>query len=87
MALEKGQPTRTIDIQVLPLLWGTTSPSSKFLMVGSVKGESMAESHINKKLSDKRKDIGSLERDLEQARRDLSSILAAERCFSPEAPR
>ena len=48
----------------------------------------MSESHIVNTLATKRKEIeahiGSLERDLEQARRDLSAILAATRVFSAE---
>jgi phage shock protein A len=45
----------------------------------------MTEPSINRNLADKRKEIqayiGSLERDLEQARRDLSAIIATERVF------
>ena len=48
----------------------------------------MAESLVLKNLADKRKEIeahiGSLEQDLEQARRDLSAILAATKVFSAE---
>ena len=43
----------------------------------------MAEAFIHKNLADKRKEIqayiGSLERDLEQARRDPSAIISTER--------
>jgi hypothetical protein len=50
----------------------------------------MAESHIHKNLADKRKQIiahiGSLEADLEQARRDLSAIVATERVFQAKGP-
>ena len=42
----------------------------------------MAVAFINKNLADKRKEIqahiGSLERDLEQARRDLSAVMATD---------
>ena len=52
--------------------------------------ESMAEQVINT-LNTKRKEIeahiGSLEQDLEQARRDLSAILAAIKVFSADGPR
>ena len=45
----------------------------------------MSEPHIHRNLADKRKEIqayiGSLERDLERARRDLSAIVATERVF------
>jgi hypothetical protein len=45
----------------------------------------MAESFIHKNLADKRKEIqayiGSLERDLEKARRDLSAIIVTEHVF------
>ena len=51
----------------------------------------MSESQIVNTLATKRKEIeshiGSLERDLEQARRDLSAILAATRVFSAEGVR
>ena len=51
----------------------------------------MAETHIHKNLADKRKEIqayiGSLERDLEQARRDLSAIVATERVFQSKGPK
>ncbi|MBL8903897.1 MAG: hypothetical protein JNK83_11465 [Rhizobiales bacterium] len=51
----------------------------------------MAESYIFKNLADKRKEIlsyiGSLERDLEQARRDLSAIIATERVFQARGPK
>ena len=51
----------------------------------------MAESHIHRNLADKRKEIlsyiGSLERDLEQARRDLSAIIATERVFQARGPK
>ena len=50
----------------------------------------MAEAHIVKNLSDKRKEIqayiGSLEADLEQARNDLSAIVATERVFQARGP-
>ena len=50
----------------------------------------MAESFIHKNLADKRKQImahiGSLEQDLEQARRDLSAIIATERVFEARGP-
>lgn len=50
----------------------------------------MAESFIHKNLADKRKEIqayiGSLEQDLEQARRDLSAINATERIFQARGP-
>ena len=50
----------------------------------------MAESYIHKNLADKRKQIqayiGSLEADLEQARRDLSAIVATERVFQARGP-
>ncbi len=50
----------------------------------------MAESFIHKNLADKRKQImahiGSLEADLEQARRDLSAIIATERVFQARGP-
>ena len=50
----------------------------------------MAESFIHKNLADKRKQIqayiGSLEQDLEQARRDLSAIVATERVFQARGP-
>lgn len=50
----------------------------------------MAEQVLNT-LNGKRRDIeayiGSLERDLEQARRDLSAILAEIKVFSAEGPR
>jgi phage shock protein A len=45
----------------------------------------MAEAHIHRNLADQRKQIqayiGSLERDLGRARRDLSAIVATERVF------
>lgn len=45
---------------------------------------------ITKNLADKRKEIqayiGSLENDLEQARRDLSAIIATERVFQSRGP-
>ena len=51
----------------------------------------MTESLINKSLGEKRKEIqayiGSLERDLEQARRDLSAIVATERVFQSRGPK
>ena len=51
----------------------------------------MAQAHIHKNLADKRKEIhayiGSLERDLEQARRDLSAIVATERVFQSRGPK
>lgn len=51
----------------------------------------MAEAFIHKNLADKRKQIqayiGSLERDLEQARRDLSAIVATERVFQSRGPK
>lgn len=51
----------------------------------------MAEKLIFKNLADKRKEIqayiGSLERDLEQARRDLSAIVATERVFQSRGPK
>ena len=51
----------------------------------------MAEAFIHKNLADKRKEIqayiGSLERDLEQARRDLSAIVATERVFQSRGPK
>ena len=51
----------------------------------------MTESLINKSLGEKRKEIlsyiGSLERDLEQARRDLSAIIATERVFQARGPK
>ena len=50
----------------------------------------MTESHLAKNLADKRKEIeayiGSLEQDLEQARRDLSAINATERIFQARGP-
>ena len=50
----------------------------------------MAESFIHKNLADKRKQIqayiGSLEADLEQARRDLSALVATERVFQARGP-
>ena len=50
----------------------------------------MVESFIHKNLADKRKQImahiGSLEQDLEQARRDLSAIIATERVFQARGP-
>jgi len=50
----------------------------------------IAESHLLKKLADKRKEIkayiGSLEADLEQARRDLSAIVAIEKVFQACGP-
>lgn len=50
----------------------------------------MAEAFIHKNLADKRKEIqayiGSLERDLEQARRDLSAIVATEESVSIQRP-
>ena len=50
----------------------------------------MAESHIVKNLADKREEIqayiGSLEADLEQARRDLSAIVATEKVFQARGP-
>ncbi len=46
---------------------------------------------MNKNLADKRKEIqayiGSLERDLEQARRDLSAIVATEQVFQARGPK
>ncbi len=51
----------------------------------------MAEPHIHKNLADKRKEIqayiGSLERDLELARRDLSAIVATENVFQSKCPK
>ena len=51
----------------------------------------MAESYIHRNLADKRKEIlsyiGSLERDLDQARRDLSAIVATERVFQARGPK
>ena len=51
----------------------------------------MNEPQVINTLSDKRREIeghiGSLERDLEQARRDLSAILAAIKVFSADGPR
>jgi phage shock protein A len=51
----------------------------------------MAEPHIHKNLADKRKEIqahiGSLESNLEQARRDLSAIIATERVFQSRGPK
>ncbi len=51
----------------------------------------MTEPLIDKNLADKRKEIqayiGSLERDLEQARRDLSHIIATERVFQSRGPK
>jgi hypothetical protein len=51
----------------------------------------MNEPQVLHTLSDKRREIeghiGSLERDLEQARRDLSAILAAIKVFSADGPR
>ena len=50
----------------------------------------MPDSHIVKNLADKRKQIiayiGSLEADLEQARNDLSAIVATERVFQARGP-
>ena len=50
----------------------------------------MAECFIHKNLADKRKEIqayiGWLEADLEQARRDLSAIIATERVFQSRGP-
>ncbi len=50
----------------------------------------MAELHIVKNLADKRKEIqtyiGSLERDLEKARRDLSAIIVTEHVFQAKGP-
>ena len=50
----------------------------------------MAESFIHKNLADKRKEIqayiGSLERDLEKARRDLSAIIVTEHVFQAKGP-
>jgi hypothetical protein len=50
----------------------------------------MAESFIHKNLADKRKEIqayiGSLERDLEKARRDLSAIVVTEHVFQAKGP-
>jgi len=50
----------------------------------------MSESLLNKNLADKRKEIqayiGSLERDLEKARRDLSAIVATEHIFKARGP-
>ena len=50
----------------------------------------MAEAHIIKNLSNKRKEIqayiGSLEADLEQARNDLSAIVATERVIQARGP-
>ena len=50
----------------------------------------MAEPHIIKNLADKRKQIiahlGSLEQELEQARNDLSAIVATERVFQARGP-
>jgi hypothetical protein len=57
---------------------GTTSPTIHYPRIW----EQMAESFIHKNLADKRKEIqayiGSLERDLEKARRDLSAIIVTE---------
>ena len=51
----------------------------------------MADTQVLSTLDTKRKEIeahiGSLERDLEQARRDLSAILAAIKVFSADGPR
>lgn len=51
----------------------------------------MNEPQVLHTLSDKRREIeahiGSLERDLEQARRDLSAIFAAIKVFSADGPR
>ena len=51
----------------------------------------MNEPQVLHTLSDKRREIeahiGSLEQDLEQARRDLSAILAAIKVFSADGPR
>ncbi|MBZ0262993.1 MAG: hypothetical protein K8F90_20595 [Hyphomicrobiales bacterium] len=51
----------------------------------------MAESYIHRNLADKRKEIlsytGSLERDLDQVRRDLSAIVAIERVFQARGPK
>lgn len=51
----------------------------------------MAETILSKNLTNKRKQIqayiGSLERDLEQARRDLSAIIATERVFQSRGPK
>ena len=50
----------------------------------------MSESLLSENLADKRKQIqayiGSLEQDLEQARRDLSAIVATERVFQARGP-
>ncbi len=50
----------------------------------------MSESLLSENLADKRKQIqayiGSLEADLEQARRDLSAIVATERVFQARGP-
>ena len=50
----------------------------------------MAESFIHKNLADKRKEIqtyiGSLERGLEKARRDLSAIIVTEHVFQAKGP-
>ena len=50
----------------------------------------MSESLLSKNLADKRKQImayiGSLEQELEQARRDLSAIVATERVFQARGP-
>ena len=50
----------------------------------------MSESLLSENLADKRKQIqayiGSLEADLEQARRDLSAIAATERVFQARGP-
>ena len=50
----------------------------------------MSESLLSKNLADKRREIkayiGSLERDLEKARRDLSAIMATEHIFQSRGP-
>ncbi len=50
----------------------------------------MGDSQIARLLTEKRKEIeayiGSLEQDLEQARRDLSAIIASERIFQAKGP-
>jgi hypothetical protein len=50
----------------------------------------MADSFIHKNLADKRKEIqayiGSLEADLEKARRDLSAIIVTEHVFQAKGP-
>ena len=50
----------------------------------------MSESLLSKNLADKRREIkayiGSLERDMEKARRDLSAIMATEHIFQARGP-